>query len=304
VSPGNDALALGWGLVTGDDSAFSAQLKTLLRQTGTTHLAAASGANLEYLLSKFGWLKNRLPRRGWVVVSIGLVLSYVAWVGWSGSLWRATIMWLYRVLAWLMGRPITFRNQVVLTLWFTFWLGRSFLSTDGFWLSLLAIVGVHISHQLIAGENYRRIFPQPWLARWLMILAESSVITLVVSGWVWWRFGTVVTIGAFLTPILNVGIGWYQNLTVLWYSLDVLGGAAGLQSAVTVVIECLFTVVGFILRCGLWLTTNGGLNSGRWVMLTWMGICLQRGWLNYGQQRWQRRTRQWDAQIYRRCNDK
>ena len=154
-----------WALLSGDKSGISSDLKSLFRQTGTSHLLAISGMHiglvsaLAYvvLYRLIGWvvLIDRSERWGigdWVkrLALFGSIITAIAYghqVGWSASAQRAVFM----VCIYCLGKGID--------LYFSLWdvlglaaaimlmLEPSLMHDLGFQLSFTAVIGIGLFGQ-------------------------------------------------------------------------------------------------------------------------------------------------------------
>lgn len=105
-APG-DAGALMSGLVTGDDAALSPATDDAFVDTGTTHITAVSGSNFAILLVAFlaagrasGW-RRRMP---WLLLVVGAIWGYAAFVGFGPPATRAALVATGTVVAVRFGR--------------------------------------------------------------------------------------------------------------------------------------------------------------------------------------------------------
>lgn len=223
-----DALALGRGLLLGDDSGFSIELKRLAKSAGVTHLVAASGANLHFATS-IGSLVTNKSRRVFVevsrLVSVGL---YLFLAGWSGSLWRATLHFILQFVGLFFGFRLPFWSTAVITVFFSLaWWGNI-----GFWLSFLAILGLRFSQKFLPGEKRSTLFPQKvrvqnywWreLSTGVWVTGFVSLLLVPLFGWesIVWLSPLTTLLSSLVTPI-------YTWLMLILVSLEHLGNNVAL----------------------------------------------------------------------------
>ncbi len=132
------------GLVFGTRTQFSPQLKKLLLETNTYHIMAISGFNmalviliLTSLLSALG-----LPYRLVALIMGGVILVYMALVGWPASATRAGVMSLIFLLGWALNREVFTLNQVALSAFIILIFSPMQLFMPGFQLSYMVVLGL------------------------------------------------------------------------------------------------------------------------------------------------------------------
>jgi predicted membrane metal-binding protein len=215
----SDAFALGKGLLYGDDTAFSSGFRAVIASAGVTHLVAASGANLAYVLlfpQKLLGSKNRLLYQ---IVSLLLIWLYWSLAEQSGSLWRAMGMWFLSFLATCSGRSsLGVWNLLVWTSICSLWF-RDRLFTHGYFLSSLAILGLLFSQFFKPGENNigiimhskNRICYWSDLAKHMWF--EGSTIFIAVEIYLWICFQSFQPMGIYTTIALQPFLPVYLALS-------------------------------------------------------------------------------------------
>lgn len=212
----SDEKALTNGLLFGSDEGFSPQLKQLTREAGVSHLVAASGANLRFVESLWNLVFWLFGSHFVQCTSIVAILGYWFLAEQSGSLWRASLMWVITWVGRLRGKriPVWFSLGIVVGLTTLF--VPVFLS-PGFWLSVLAIIGLFFSRSMLSGEKKKALFPQRYLLSnpVALSLAEGSTIFVMVTLWLWTQYevfqpiGIVSTwaLGYLVDPLVWFGVG-------------------------------------------------------------------------------------------------
>jgi len=233
-SPG-DAFALGKGLLYGDDSAFSSGFREVIASAGVTHLVAASGANLAYVLLFPQRLLGSRNRLLYQVVSFTLIWFYWSLAEQSGSLWRAMGMWLLTFVAACFGRSSL--NGWILLLWtaICFLWFRDRLFTHSYFLSSLAILGLVFSQFLKSGENNIAVImhSKKRMYFWMNLLKrmwfEGSAIFVAVEMYLWLNFQSFEPTGIyttiFLQPFLPVYLCLSGSLEFILLLIEILPGA-------------------------------------------------------------------------------
>lgn len=273
----SDKKALTEGLLFGSDEGFSWQLRQLTRAAGVSHLVAASGANLRFVSTLWNMLFSPFSRRFVQYTSVLGVALYWMWAEQSGSLWRASGMWVITWVGFLWGKKIPLWYSFLLTVVFTFLGARSYL-TPGFWLSSLAILGLFFSQKFLSGEKKSRLFPQQrfFSNKVALSLAEGTIIFACVSFWLIPQYQVFEPIGVYSTfllsflvdPLVWLGIGErvimavpsFLQPWVQWWLLDPLRGVQ----------DIFFTVFFAALE---WLASIGTAVSPFFLLLGAMLCC-------------------------------
>ena len=149
--------SLGLGFVIGQRSSLPAGLDDQLRAVGLTHMVVASGYNLTILVR---FAKRSFEKRSkylTAIISIGLMLSFIAVSGASPSMVRAGLVTGLSVLAWYYGRRFHPLLLIVYVMAMTAMYDPMYLWADiGWWLSFLAFAGVLMLAPLVSKWIYRK----------------------------------------------------------------------------------------------------------------------------------------------------
>lgn len=205
--------ALTDGLLFGSDAGFSPELTNLTRAAGVSHLVAASGSNLHFVTSLWNAIFSLLGSRFVQYSSVIAIFAYWHLAEQSGSLWRASGMWVFTWLGRLLGRKISLWYSLGLVC-LTTWIGWKQFFSPGFWLSLLAILGVSFSQKLLSGEKKSSLFPQRgfYSNSVALSLTEGSIIFGMVTLWLWPQYEVFQPIGILSTWVLGM---WVEPLVWL-----------------------------------------------------------------------------------------
>ena len=249
------ASSLGVGYLLGQKQALPNQLQEALVVTGLTHVVVASGYNLTILVRLARRLFARVSKYSAALVSVSLVLCFVAVTGASASMVRAGLVALLGVWAWYYGRkfhPVTLLLFVaaVTVLW-----NPSYIWGDVGWaLSFMAFAGVMIlaplMHAYFYGEQKASAIGQI-LGETISAQVATAPIILLVFG----QFSNIAVLanllilpfiplamlltfgaglGAWIAPSFAVFVGWPAQV-ILDAMVWVINWAAeipGAQSAV------------------------------------------------------------------------
>jgi ComEC/Rec2-related protein len=163
--------SFGLGLLIGQRSTLPTDITAALTAVGLVHIVAVSGYNLTIIVRGIGRLKLGSKYQK-LVLSLGLITTFVLVTGFSASIVRAAIVSALSLWAWYYGRKI--KPLVLITfaaaltaLWNPF-----YVWTDiGWYLSFLAFFGVLVIAPVICGRFFRR---QPKLLTMVVIETLSA----------------------------------------------------------------------------------------------------------------------------------
>lgn len=234
--------ALIQGMVLGDTSEMSRELKEKFRSTGTGHIFAVSGQNLGVILAMliFGMRFLRINSWRWGWLSLLPLFIYSGMSGFQSSCIRAWIMLALLLIAWRIDRP---------AIWLNFWSAtlilvilRNPLSVQdlGFQLSFVVVLG------LILGTPWGMEKLKP-LWEWEAFLSRNYS-TPFQRLWYWCRKeGYGVLVGSTMAFI-----------AVLPHSALVFHSINGISLLLNLVVVPL---AGFIVMGGTFSLLMGGIND-------------------------------------------
>jgi ComEC/Rec2-related protein len=140
--PSEEATFMG-GLTFGAKSRFSKTLTADLRASGTTHLVAISGYNVQLItVAVFGWFLKILRRRIAFFATIALLMAFVTMVGGTPSVVRAAIMGFLFLFSKEIGRIFSFDYVILWTAFIMVLLDPTVLFSPGFALSYISLLGI------------------------------------------------------------------------------------------------------------------------------------------------------------------
>ncbi len=207
-----DETALLAGMVLGDDSAMSPELREGMRRTGLGHIVAASGANVALLvglvLAACGTLG--LARGPRLAVAGGSVLLYAAVCGGGPSILRASVMGIAVLAAAMASRPASRAYGFALALAVTLAIDPGAWRDVGWQLSFAAVAGIALLAGPL-GERARRVgLPGP-LAEPASLTISATVATAPVAAVAFGTFSLVsipanVIVGPLIGPATWLGM--------------------------------------------------------------------------------------------------
>jgi competence protein ComEC len=225
ASPEN--LLMG-GLILGEKSAFSQELRTSFINTGTIHIVALSGYNVtiiaEWLMKLFGQI-SFVPSNLGIGMGIFAILLFVLMTGASSTAIRAGIMAILVLIARATGRNYDVARALILAGVFMILLNPFVLAYDvSFQLSFIATIAVIFFAPRI--EKYFLWVPARFQLR--DIVSVSSAAYIFVFPFILYKMGNLSTVAL---PA-NILILPFIPFTML---LGFLTGLAGLVSDILAV---------------------------------------------------------------------
>lgn len=158
-------------------------------------------------------------------------------------------------------------------LWFRDWL------TTGFWLSSLALLGLHFSRIISPSGNNNRLLTnsEKRMGSAIKLWVSGALVFACVAGFLWWKFASVEPLGILTTWLLEPFIPVYLGLSailevVAWESWRWLGQAE-LESLLEVVQTQLFTCIWWLLQAVRTLNAVS-LGSLSWLVFMISGVAV------------------------------
>ncbi len=201
------------GILFGIKTSISTDLYDALIVTGTLHIAALSGMNITILTQLFFSAFNfLLPRRISSILTMGVIVGFVFFVGPSASIIRAAIMGCITILAGLFGRMsfalLTWAITVIIMLCVHFqWIGEV-----SFQLSVLASLGMILFGRSKQDKSFTTLVKNE-----LTTTLSAQVFTIPL---ILFTFGRI----SLISPVTNILIGWtIPIITVLGLFVSLFG---------------------------------------------------------------------------------
>lgn len=177
------------GILTGDESSFTAELSDAFRRTNTAHLIAISGANVAVivalLMALVGWLpRNLAGRLTTLLVTLCGVALYTLFVGAEPSVVRAAIMATFVLLAERLGRRNDGLTALAVAIFVMTLLNPLMLFDLGLLLSAAATLGLILYLPPLTELSRRmleRFFSAEKAQRAARLLTELVLITVAAQ---------------------------------------------------------------------------------------------------------------------------
>ncbi|MDB5166336.1 MAG: hypothetical protein JWM37_408 [Candidatus Saccharibacteria bacterium] len=186
----------GMGLLIGQRNTLPKETSDTLLWVGLTHIIAVSGYNLTILLQASRRLLNKGSKYQTLLLSLGLIGTFLLFSGNSPSIVRAAIVSSLGLLAWYYGRQFNAVLLILLTAVITSWANPSYVWSDsGWYLSFLAFAGIlilapalkhYLPHRLagslIGGMVLESICAELMTLPYLLyVFGQTSVVALVAN---------------------------------------------------------------------------------------------------------------------------
>lgn len=206
------------GILFGIKSSISTDLYDALIATGTLHIAALSGMNITILTRLFfSTFIAFLPR--WIssILTVGVIVGFVLFVGPSPSIVRAAIMGSITILAPLTGRMSTAIITWVVAIASMVLVDTMLISNLSFQLSALASLGMILFSKRMYMEETGTKKVIGWIKEELITTLSAQVFTIPL---IVFTFGRI----SLISPITNILIGWtIPIITVLGFCVSIIG---------------------------------------------------------------------------------
>ncbi|HXG36616.1 MAG TPA: ComEC/Rec2 family competence protein, partial [Dehalococcoidia bacterium] len=199
--------ALAGGVLLGQRSALSPELKEAMTATGTSHLLAVSGQNVTILAGLVvGGLAWLVGRRQACLLALAAIAGYALLVGGQPSVLRAAVMGSLWVTATTLGRPTSGLHSLALA-------GAAMAAYDpqivedvSFQLSFAATLGLMTLAPILSAQAEAWLSERPEIAAFPLTrpVVETSAITLAAIALtlpiVAINFGTI----SLIAPLANL----------------------------------------------------------------------------------------------------
>jgi competence protein ComEC len=173
----DDARSLLLGVVLGDDRGRPPELEQTFRAAGLSHLLAASGQNVAYLLALAGPLLRRLGLWPRLIATTCLLTWFGVLTGWDPSVVRASAMAAVAAAAATVGRPTGRLRLLALAVTGALLVDPLLVGSVGFRLSVGATVGI----ALLAGPVASRLRGPAWLRETVATTLAAQIGVLPVA---------------------------------------------------------------------------------------------------------------------------
>jgi len=168
------------GMIFGDDSQISTHLNNDIRNSGTAHIIAASGYNINLVVSLAFVFGKKFKRGRLVIFSDLFLMIYLLLVGIDNvPAKRAIIMQIYLTTAWIFGKKANIFYGFAISMAFLFLENIYVYKSLSFLLSFIATFGIIIFYKPLR-DILNKIIKDKWLSEAIAITTVSTMATAPV----------------------------------------------------------------------------------------------------------------------------
>lgn len=196
-----DAGVLASGIVTGDDSRFSDEVREAFQNTGTSHITAVSGQNVAILLGLVSVMFRPRMRKRMLLVQIpiaGLVWAYTLFSGFSPPSVRAALFATIIMFAARFGRRPDIATILALATATMVLFDPGYVQSISFWLSVVSSAALVTCIQLQQETGWKRKALSIALP---LMAAQLATIPITVHTFGIWSVGTLIA-NAAVAPLI------------------------------------------------------------------------------------------------------
>lgn len=239
--------SLGIGFVVGQRTSLPPDLDEQLKIVGLTHIVVASGYNLTILVRFARRLIARHSRYLAFVLSVTLMLTFVAFSGFSPSMNRAVAVTGLSLLAWYFGRrfhPLLLIMYVAAgtALWNPVYIWADL----GWYLSFFAFGGVLIVAPLISAQLFKDKSP-PVVSQLVIETLSAELMTLPLIAFI---FGTFPTFGLLANILVGPVIPFAMLATTVAGVVGMILPAVAPLAAIPAMV-----IIGYVVAVVEWLSS-------------------------------------------------
>ena len=239
--------SLGIGFVVGQRTSLPPDLDEQLKIVGLTHIVVASGYNLTILVRFARRLLARHSRYLAFVLSIALMLTFVAFSGFSPSMNRAVAVTGLSLLAWYYGRrfhPLLLIMYVAAgtALWNPVYVWADL----GWYLSFFAFGGVLLIAPLISAQLFKDKSP-PAVSQLVIETLSAELMTLPLIAFIFGIFPTFGLLANVLVgPVIPFAMLATTSAGIVGVVFPILAPFAAVPATVT---------IGYVIAVVEWLSS-------------------------------------------------
>ena len=204
------------GILWGENRSFSPKMDEAFKITGTTHVIAASGYNVNVIASILNVFLQMFVRKIKIVLSIFILLLYLFLAGISASILRAVLMYVIDRVYELFGVPVTIFHIIVLTVVVVMLYNPKVIYDVGFQLSLGATLGLVFFSKVFSNDL-------PLLPESLSNTLSANIGTIGITAYAFGTFSLIsIPVNAIVLSFLDnimefgmIGIGTFYISKVI-----------------------------------------------------------------------------------------
>lgn len=235
------------GLLLADRSEIDFELKTQFINSGVIHVLAVSGLHVGYILIIFIFMFGRfnIVIRS-VLISIGLI-SFMFITGVPPSVFRATVMSLIILLAFVSGRSTNLINSISLAALVLLLIDPGEIYNPGFQLSFSAVLSIAIIFPIIENQINGLGITKKFVRGIILFIGVSLSAQIGTLPFTLAYFGKLSIIALFTNLLVIPAIGMVIALAFASLSLSLISITISSYFAVIndVIVSFLFNVISY-----------------------------------------------------------
>ena len=205
-----------FGIIFGGDADYSEHFKLDLQNSGTTHIIAVSGYNVDLVMSSLLFFSTNIKRKYLIVLSSIVLMIYLFFVGFDNiPAKRAVIMQFYVIGSWLSGKKASALYGLCITTIFLFLENIFVYKSLSFQLSFAATIGIIVFREPVI-TYITKILKNQVLSDALGISLIANICTLPI---ICFYFEKISLISLFVNIIIAPLIPIIFILGILFISL-------------------------------------------------------------------------------------
>lgn len=219
-----EQLGILLGMMIGDTSYISEEIKLAFQNSGITHLLAVSGSNVTYVILVTKFLFQKIVGKSFSNgITIFMIILFVLISGASPSVVRAGLMAILLILSEILARAPNIYSTVATTAFIILLFNPFILCDVGFILSFGGTLGILFFNQVIQ-EKINQTFPslidKPILKSFVDMLSVTLAAQIFLVPIMCFYFNQI----SFISIITNLIVGPFTGIiTVLGITMYFLG---------------------------------------------------------------------------------
>jgi len=244
----NNTAGLLRGLLLADRSEIDYETKTQFINSGVIHVLAVSGLHVGFIAAIIIILLGRFNIYLRSIVTIFGLLAFMFFTGVPPSVFRATVMAIVIILAFITNRSTNIFNSLAIAALIILIISPGEIYSPGFQLSFSAVLAIGVIYPLINFYVSKFRIKSNFLRYLILFFAVSFAAQLGTLPFTLIYFGKISVIALFTNLLVIPAIGLIISLAVTSLIFNVVLSSAALYFAQTnmMVSNCVLEVIKFI----------------------------------------------------------
>ncbi len=235
------------GLILADRSEIDFELKTQFINSGVIHVLAVSGLHVGYILLIFFFLFGRFNIYIRTILIAGGLLSFMFITGVPPSVFRATVMALIILIAFISNRSTNLINSISFAAIIILLVDPSELYNPGFQLSFSAVLSIAVIYPIIEKQINHLNISNKYLKGLILFIGVSLSAQIGTMPFTLAYFGKLSVVAIFtnlmVIPLIGIVIALaFTSLSVSILSMVVASYFAAIND---LIVSFLFSIVAF-----------------------------------------------------------